>query len=242
MMKSKLRLTILLFLFICSGASIIAWFGNSVFIALESDAPSRSVGTPSWGTLENGKRLPTFGVNFLAYSRICTLLGRNSVHSVIRDVVLEAYTNLEETDPELIFVYGETGWPSGGSFPPHITHKNGLSVDFMVPVRDGHGNSVPLPTSIWTHFGYDLEFDANGSLGDLQIDFEAIAKHLDALHQAASAHGLWIDIVILTPEFLPLLWNTPTGRSLQGKFPFWRKPAKVRHDEHYHINFSNPSG
>jgi penicillin-insensitive murein endopeptidase len=242
MMKSKFRRIFLLFLFICSAALVVVWIGNSVFIPFESDAPSRSVGTLGWGTLENGKRLPTSGANYRAYSRICTLLGRNSVHSVIREVILEAYAQLEENDPDLTFVYGETGWPSGGPFPPHITHQNGLSVDFMVPVRDSQGNAVPLPTSIWTRFGSDLEFDVNGRLGDLQIDFEALAKHLDALHQAAGSHGIWIKVVILTPEYLPLLWKTPTGSSLQGKFPFWRKPAKVRHDEHYHIDFSNPAG
>ena len=112
----------------------------------------------------------------------------------------------------------------------------------MVPIRDGQGNSVPLPNLPWTYFGYLLEFDAKGRLGDLQIDFEAIAKHLDALQHAARTHGIRIDLVVLAPEYLPLLWQTPTGRSLRDKFiPFYREPAKTRHDEHYHVNFSNPA-
>ena len=218
------------------------WFGNSAFIAFESDTPSRSVGTPDRGRLENGKRLPTSGANFRAYSRIDTLLGRNSVHGLVRTVILEAYATLEETAPDLTFVYAEASWPSGGPIPSHRTHMNGLSVDFMVPIRDGQGNSVPLPNLPWTYFGYRLEFDAKGRLGDLQIDFEAIAKHLDALQHAARTHGIRIDLVVLAPEYLPLLWQTPTGRSLQDKFsPFYREPAKTRHDEHYHVNFSNPA-
>ena len=43
---------------------------------------------------------------------------------------------LERTQPGVKFVYGETGWPDGGPMPPHRTHRNGMSVDFMVPVRD----------------------------------------------------------------------------------------------------------
>ena len=124
----------------------------------------------------------------------------------------------------------------------HQTHMNGLSVDFMVPVRDSKGNSVPLPTLARTYFGYLLEFDAKGRLWELQIDFETISKHLDALQHAARTNGIRIDLVVLTPEYLPLLWQTPTGRSLQEKYiPFYREPAKTRHDDHYHVNFSNPA-
>lgn len=90
MFDTKLRRYIFLFLASCAGALIIVWFGNSLFIALETDAPSRSVGHPDRGKLENGKRLPTSGENFRAYSRIGTLLGRNSVHGIVRTVILEA--------------------------------------------------------------------------------------------------------------------------------------------------------
>jgi penicillin-insensitive murein DD-endopeptidase len=51
--------------------------------------------------------------------------------------------------------------------------------------------------------------------------------------------------VILTPEYLPLLWATPTGATLKKKLPFMQKPAWVRHDEHYHVDFgeaANPRG
>ena len=242
MLKTKIRFFAFLFLSGCAVTFIMVWFGNSLFIAFESDAPSRSVGSTDSGRLENGKRLPTSGVNFRAYSRIGTLLGRNSVHGLVRTVILEAYATLAETAPDLTFVYAEASWPSGGPMPPHRTHMNGLSVDFMVPVRDGQGNSVPLPTLPLTFFFWHLlDFDAKGRLGDLQIDFEAIAKHLDALQHTARTHGIRIDLVVLTPEYLPLLWQTPTGRSLQNKFiPFYREPAKTRHDDHYHVNFSNP--
>jgi penicillin-insensitive murein endopeptidase len=162
------------------------------------------------------------------------------VHQTVRDVVVDAYATLAASRPELTFVYGETGLAHGGPFPPHRTHQNGLSVDFMVPVRDEDGRSVPLPTAPWNKFGYGLEFDLNGRYDNLTIDFEALAAHLAALERAAAVHGTKIDLVILAPEFLDLLWQAPTGRELRGRIPTMPRPAWVRHDDHYHVDFVNP--
>lgn len=215
-------------------------FGNDLCIALESGAPSRSTGTPSAGTLLHGKRLPSDGPNFQAYSRLAALLGRNALHGTIRSVVLDAYAAVAARDSSLTFVYGETGWPGGGSFAPHRTHRNGLSVDFMAPVRDAAGRPVPLPTAPWTRFGYDLEFDASGAGRGLRIDFEAMALHLEALERAARARGSRIELLILAPEYHRLLWQTTAGRRLAGRVPVLPGAAWVRHDEHYHVDFANP--
>lgn len=216
------------------------FWGNTVCIALESAAPSRSFGTPSRGRLDNGRRLPTSGSNFRAYSRLGVALGRNTVHGTVRDVVVDAYAALASTHPDLAFVYGETSLPHGGPIRPHRTHQNGLSVDFMVPVRDRGGRSVPLPTAPWNKFGYGWEFDRQGHSGDLTIDFEAMAAHLAALDEAARAHGTRIELLILAPEYQTLLWQTPTGDQLQGRLPVMTRQAWVRHDEHYHVDFANP--
>ena len=74
-------------------------------------------------------------------------------------VLTEAYADVARTHPQLRFVYGETGFASGGPFEPHKTHQNGLSVDFFVPVRDEKGRSVPLPTSATNRWGYDRHVD-----------------------------------------------------------------------------------
>jgi penicillin-insensitive murein endopeptidase len=220
-------------------SSAILW-GNSVARAIESTVPSRSVGTPATGRLEHCKRLPTAGPNFRAYSRLGALLGRNSVHSTVRAVVLDAYTQLAESDPTKRFVYGETGWPSGGRFRPHRTHRNGLSVDFMVPVLTSDDRSRPLPTWPWTRFGYDLEFGKDGRLGDLRIDWDALAAHLAALQRSAEHHGASIRLVILAPEFEALLKADRTRRAQVGELTFMRGEPWVRHDEHFHVDFSVP--
>jgi penicillin-insensitive murein endopeptidase len=212
-------------------------FGNDVAIVLEDNEPSQSVGTTANGHLVHGKRLPNGGANFQAYSRLGTALGRNAVHGQVRDAVLEAYATLARTQPGLVFVYGETGWPDGGRLRPHRTHRNGLSVDFFVPVRDRAGASVPLPTWPWTRFGYDIEFDATGRAGDLAIDDAAIVAHLDALDAAARRHGLRIERVIFDPSLQPALFAAPGGAGLRQRVPFMPGQAWVRHDEHYHVDF-----
>lgn len=223
-------------------AIAVVHFGNTAIRTFESERPSRSQGTPASGTLRHGKRLPTAGANFRAYSRLGALLGRNSLHSTARDIVLQAYATLADSAPDLTFVYGETGWPSGGRFRPHRTHQNGLSVDFMVPVRDRGGKAVPLPTRPWTRFGYDLSFDSAGRGGDLTIDFEALAAHLAALDAVARRKGSGIELLILAPEYYERVWTTKAGAHLRGRFPILGRPAWVRHDEHYHVDFRAPAG
>jgi penicillin-insensitive murein endopeptidase len=224
-----------------TGLAATVYFGNTIFIAFESDRPSVSRGTPGRGSLRDGKRLPSNGPNFRAYSRLGALLGRNSVHATIRTVVLEAYAEVAKKDPALRFVYGETGWPTGGRFSPHRTHQNGLSVDFMMPVRDA-GRPVDLPTWPWQRFGYDLEFDTAGRRGRLTIDFDAMAVHLTALEASARRHGTRISLLILAPEYYELLWRTEAGKHLQGRLPVMPSPAWIRHDDHYHVDFAPPAG
>src|SRR5262249_28288002 len=122
----------------------------------------------------------------------------------------------------------------------HRSHQNGLSVDFMVPVLDRLGISVPLPTSASNKFGYALEFDRAGRLGDLVIDYEAIAEHLYQLHQLARAHGIAIDRVIFDLPYLPKLYATRRGPYLREHVPFMKERSWIRHDEHYHVDFAVP--
>ncbi len=236
-MKRALRRLAQVAAALSAGLVATVWLGNDVIRLFEGDAPSVSHGTTAAGSLEHGKRLPTAGANYRAYSRLAALIGRNTVHHAVRDVVLAAYDHLDEEGVGHRFVYGETGWPSGGPFPPHRTHRNGLCVDFMVPLLGDEGEPRRFPTRLHTRFGYDLEFDENGTLGHRTIDFAAIATHLNALHDAAADHGLAIDRVIIAPEYIPLVTAAdPTGR-VGMHVPFMRSEAWVRHDEHYHVDF-----
>lgn len=201
---------------------------------------STCFGTVSHGRLENGVRLPLNGPNFSAYSSLGVNIGRTYVHSKVLRVVVAAYLALEKSAPAKVFVYGETGWPSGGRIQPHRTHQNGLSVDFFVPVRDSRGRSLPIPTSVANRFGYDIEFDKDGRFEGYTIDFEAMAEHLCRLHAAAKAQRVGIALVILDPRYLPKLFATTRGPFLQRNLKFMQGAAWVRHDEHYHVDFAVP--
>lgn len=212
------------------------WMGNNILIQHENDRPSASRGSRVNGYLVNGKRLKTTGPNFETYSRLGSTMGRTCVHSQVRDAIYDAYAGVHEREPALIFVYGEAGWCSGGEFWPHRTHQHGLSVDFMVPVRE-QGRIVRHPSTVFDGFGYRNDFDEDGRMGEFTIDFEAMALHLDELRKAAKANGLKIERVIFAPDLQEHLFDTKLGRRLKKKIRFTTKPVWVRHDDHYHVDF-----
>ena len=203
-------------------------------------ATSQCHGTVGKGRIEHSVKLPASGRNFAAYSALGVAAGRTHVHSTVADILLDSYEALARAQPSNVYVYGETGWPSGGRIRPHRTHQNGLSVDFFVPVRNAAGRSVALPTGVTNKLGYSIEFDQAGKYGEYTIDFPAMAEHLYQLHRAAQARGVGLSLVILDTAYLPRLFATARGPYLQKTLPFMKGQPWVRHDEHYHVDFSVP--
>ena len=210
------------------------------FPVLAAERASTCYGTSANGYLKNGQALPEKGKNFEPFSTLAVMLGRHYVHSTVKDIVVAGYEELAKQLPDKRFVYGETGWEKGGKFAPHKTHRNGTSVDFMVPVVDKKAKSVPLPTGIFNKFGYNIEFNKNGKYEELTIDFEALSAHLYFLSETARQHGVGIKRVIFDPRLQPLLFKTKYGKLFQGKLKFNSKQAWVRHDEHIHVDFAIP--
>ena len=213
-----------------------------IFLAASAYGQESSTcyGTTSNGRLENGWRLPASGSNFSVHWTVGRIAGRSYVHSAIHPVLLDAYAQLAIDMPDRVFIYGETGRKKGGQFKPHKTHRNGLSVDFMVPVLDETGRSVELPSNMLNKWGYDLEFDSKGRLDDLMIDFEALAEHIYQLDVVSKKHGIGIRRVIFDPELQPFLQDTPRWPYLRDNVQFSAKRSWVRHDEHFHIDFDVP--
>ncbi|MFC1482899.1 penicillin-insensitive murein endopeptidase [Candidatus Margulisiibacteriota bacterium] len=204
--------------------------GNNIIILFENNKPSQSIGTPSNGRLINGKRLPSSGPNFKTYSRLLNLIGRNHVHHKVRNIILDTYNNLYKKYPNKKFIYGETGLKKGGTFWPHKTHQNGLSVDFMVPVINKDQKSVFLKTNIFNLWGYKYEFDAKGIEKKYQIDFQALAAHINELQKVSQKYGIRIRYVIFDPQLQKYLSNV-------NAIHFSQKRSWIRHDEHYHVEF-----
>lgn len=201
---------------------------------------STCYGTVANGRLEQGAQLPAQGSNFEAYSSVGVRMGRTYVHAAVRAAVVDAYAALAQAAPGKRFVYGETGLAAGGPMPPHKTHQSGLSVDFMVPVLNDAGESVPLPATPLNKFGYGIEFDKKGRAGDLRIDYEAMAEHLYQLDQSARRRGLGITRVIFDPALTRPLHATPRGAYLRQHVRFMKERPWIRHDEHYHVDFATP--
>lgn len=205
-------------------------------------AESECYGTTSAGSLEDGALLPAEGNNFVGYSTIARLAGRTYVHSEVREIIVSAYAALESEQPDKVYKYGETGFKKGGKFRPHKTHQNGLSVDFMVPVINEKGESVHFPTHPFNKFGYNVEFDSSGQYKSVNIDYEAMAAHIVALHKASKQRGHDIWRVIFAPELQPPLYTTQYDDYLREHIQFSKKSSWVRHDEHYHVDFIIPCG
>jgi penicillin-insensitive murein endopeptidase len=220
------------------GAAVgVAWLR----VAVEGGDPSRSSGTVAQGRLEHGRPMRPWGPGYVTYSFLGAALGRQYVHGAVRDALEASFAAVASHEPRRAFVVGETGWPAGGQFRPHRTHQNGLSIDIFMPLVDGAGAPATPGTWPWNKLGYGLEFDAEGRLGSLRIDFEALAGLLRELQTQATARGLVIQRVMIAPEYVPLLLAMPSGRQLGTLADVLsRWPAWVRHDEHFHVDFGKP--
>lgn len=214
----------------------LAW----LHVWLDGDEESVSVGGVADGRIEGAHVIPPWGEGYTTYSVLGSALGRQYVDGRVRDALLEAFAVRARAEPGRVFVVGETGWPRGGRFRPHHTHRNGRSVDLFVPLQDEGGTFPSLGIGPWNRFGYSLEFDEQGRLADLSIDFEALAALLLEIDRQAAERELRLEKIILTPEYVPLLLQTESGRQL-GRLAdlLTRKPVWVRHDEHIHIDFGD---
>ncbi len=207
----------------------------NIFQLFENSRPSIVHGSVSRGYVENAKRMYFRGDNYTTYSYPGYLAGRTFAHDKVRQTMLDAFEVCETTCPDITFVVGEIGFRNGGQFLPHRTHRNGMSVDFMTPLlkKGKHYRSHHL-FNLW---GYRFEFDNKGKKGNVEIDYETTARHLLALDQAAKKNGLKIQKVIFDPVLRPYLLKTPTGQKIKH-LPFTKNRVIVRHDDHYHVDFS----
>lgn len=212
-------------------ACVAALFATSAL------AQSTCYGRVDNGRVDNPVSLPREGPNFVRMAQGPVSAGRVFVHSLVHDVVLDAYTALAAERPKIRWVYGETGLPQGGPIAPHKTHQNGLSVDLFVPVVDKDGNSVQYPNRPDNGYGYQVVFDAVGDNSTHSIDFANLGELLFQLHTAARNKGSGLALVVFQRELRPKLFQTARGRWLKENIPFPPWDDSVRHDGHIHVDF-----
>ncbi len=229
--------------------TLLRLFPNSL-MKLDNDKPSVSHGTPWMGSLENGKRMPFEGENFHYFNFLSYLRGFCFVHHRVQQTIIDAYQICEKTVPGTRFVLGEGSKRRGGTYVfNHASHRNGLSVDFMTPLLKS-GEPFTQAT-IFNAYGYGYNFNAKGELdhaipiniipSNVTIDFEATARHILALDEAAKQNGLVIDNVVFKDNLRPLLFATPGGREILRRGIFFLQPLNAlqnqAHDDHFHIDF-----
>ncbi|MEW5855329.1 MAG: penicillin-insensitive murein endopeptidase [Myxococcota bacterium] len=210
-------------------------------VATDAGAGTRatSFGGGACGKLSGGVALPCSGGNYESFSSLACTLGRNHLHPLVARTVTDAYALLQARHPDRRWQYGETGFRDGGRFWPHRTHRAGVSADFFVPVSRGVEPAL-LPVHPFNLLGYGVDVDARGVSGALRVDFRALADHLAALEEAGKVHGVEVRLVILDKPLQKLLLHeVPAARAFKKRFN--KGTPWVRHDEHYHVEFTIPA-
>lgn len=237
--------------------------GSANILFHQNKGESISHGTRFNGTLENGWLLPYTNDNFSSFSFTSYYLMKNAfIHHKVYQSILDSYKKLEEIKPNIYYRYMECSDIEGGSVYLHRSHRNGTSIDFMVPkIREGQ---VYTDIDDWGLAHYFLEFDSEGQLepiypftnfihpiigkiistqldSKVRIDFETMAQHILAIDDACNKNGISISKVIFKIELKDELFATKSGIILKSRgVPFASKlknSVNEMHDEHYHIDF-----
>lgn len=202
---------------------------------------SQSIGTVSKGSLKNGVKLPYKGENYKYFSKLSYyMLNRAYVNAKVYNTILETYNTCETTCPKVYFRVMECSHKHGGKVAPHRTHQNGLSVDFMTPLKKGNKQYRLFDkTGIWH---YLINADESGNVTkNVEIDFETMAKHILALDDAARKNDLRVKKVILKINLKDDLFKTESGKKLKQRGVYFvrnlSKTIDNLHDDHYHIDF-----
>ncbi len=180
------------------------------------------------------KAMPISGENFSSYCLPCIAALRTYARSPVIDSVVTAFDDLAKTYPQTKFLYGEIGFPDGGQFRPHKTHREGLSVDLMVPLKDGK----IMKTNILNRYGYDVEFNKSGRGNQGEIDFASLNALIVALNKQAKVRGGKIRRIFFAPDLQSELKGANAGALSDIRFN--KRQSWVRHDDHIHVDFMFP--
>ncbi len=179
------------------------------------------------GQLNGTRSLPPRGKGYRTYSYFGAALGRQYAHHKVIETLQESFESLHEATGQT-FDIAEIGAQHGGRFSPHFTHREGLSVDIMTPMKK-NGKPARLTTGPLSLWGYCWHIDAktnclNGLKWDVsksskyphlcptipwesnkEINFKTLRKMILELKSTAQQKGGTIAFVIVAPSFVPHL-------------------------------------
>jgi penicillin-insensitive murein endopeptidase len=208
----------------------------------QNNGPSKSLGSVSNGSLENGIITPFFGTNFTYFDTSSYFCNRGFAHESVIEIIVNAYQKLSTILPDRHFYVMELSNEHGGKIFPHKTHQNGMSVDFMMPKLKHNEPFYGLDTLGKDH--YWLDFDDSGIYTEdqnVKIDFNLVAQHILVLAQEAKKVGYKITKVIIKIEYKNHLFKTVYGKQLKNSNIYIVKSLtpviNKLHDDHFHIDF-----
>lgn len=205
------------------------------------------------GALAGTRSLPPMGRGYRTHSLLGSALGRQYAHHAVIESVVAAAATLHEAEGGLVDI-AEIGHRRGGRFSPHVTHRDGLSVDILTPMRDAESHApARLGTALWNLYGYCWRIDDRShrlaGLGwdatsgprlcptlaidsDKEVDFDRLRRLLQELDREARGRGGRLRIVIVDPSFIAPLAGV--GVPLTSR-------AWIAHDDHVHVEFRFPT-
>jgi penicillin-insensitive murein DD-endopeptidase len=212
-------------------------------ILYKNSGISETIGTPGNGSLKNAYQIKykTNNSRYFSFTSFY-LVGTGFVHSKLYQTLLDSYNECETTCPGIKFRTMECSLKKGGKTLIHRTHRNGLSIDFMVPKVKNEKQVKTYDRIGLLH--YLLNFDSNGRLKMnkmVSIDFETMGKHIIALDNAARKNGLAISKVILNIDLKDDFYSTKSGKEVKRRGIYFArnlsKTIDMVHDDHYHVDF-----
>ena len=202
------------------------------------------------GQLEGTRSLPPTGKGYRTYSYFGSALGRQYAHHKVIETIEESFEELHDATGQT-FDIAEIGAQHGGKFLPHFTHREGLSVDIMTPMKK-NGKPARLMTGPLSLWGYCWHIDSktnhlNGLKWDVsknskyphlcptipwksdkEVDFDTLRQMILVLKKTAQQKGGTIAFVIVAPSFVPHLKGLGVKISTR---------ASLVHDDHIHVDF-----
>jgi len=222
---------------------IVIAFVSAPNIFYKNSGISESIGATGNGSLKNAYQIK-YKTNNSRYFSFTSyyLFGTGFVHSRLYQTLIDSYEECEATCPGVMFRTMECSLMKGGKMLIHRTHRNGLSVDFMVPkIKNKKQVKTYDRIGLWH---YLLNFDDTGKLTlnkKVSIDFETMGKHIIALDNAARKNGLAISKVILKIDLKDDFYSTKSGKEVKSRGIYFArnlsKTIDLAHDDHYHIDF-----
>ena len=211
-----------------------------------------NVTTRQSGELIGTRSLAPYGKGYRTYSLLGSAIGRQYAHHKVIETLEEAFENLH-VETGRTFDIAEIGHKNGGKFSPHRTHRDGLSVDIMTPMKTEEGHPARLNTGPLSLWGYCWHIDPknnrlNGYKWDVlpgskypelcptiqmssekEVDFDMMLRIIQELSSVARSKGGRIKYIIVAPSYVS---------SLRGSGVTLSTKAKIIHDDHIHIEFA----